>query len=408
MEGQGSAMLVGCGLTTSAPGAALLNSTFIHAFELDDFHPAAPLHNASLVIPALLACARDAGAVSGARWLTAAIAGFETGPRVGLALRGAEMLSRGWHSGAVFGTFSSAAAAGKLLGLSAAQFEDALGLAATQSCGLMAAQYEAMSKRMQHGFSSRNGMYAAHLAVGGYSGIKRVFERDYGGFLSTFGEGHAPDASRVADSLGRRWETMRIVVKPHAAMGGAQIPLDCMFEVMASRRFSVKEVRRIEVDVSHPVFQHGWWVLDRPITPVAAQNNLAYVLAVAAIDGAAMLSQFAPQRIDRDDIWELIPKIVARHDPEFDKGGALARGTARLRVTLTDGTILEAFRTVPAAIAQSMQTDAVTRKFHLLTEGLMADERRREIADLVLRLEDLKDLRRLVELLAPEVRGAFD
>ena len=51
------------------------------------------------------------------------------------ALHGVQMLSRGWHSGAVFGTHAAAAAVGKLLGLDAARFEDALGLAGTQSAG---------------------------------------------------------------------------------------------------------------------------------------------------------------------------------------------------------------------------------------------------------------------------------
>src|SRR6202011_3301146 len=101
----------------------------------------------------------------------------------------------------------------------------ALGLAGTQSAGLMAAQYEAMCKRMHHGFSSRNGLYAAHLAAAGYTGIKRVFERDYGGFLSVFGEGHEPDASRITADLGSKWEPERIVATPYAAMAAMRAPL---------------------------------------------------------------------------------------------------------------------------------------------------------------------------------------
>ncbi|MBV6322436.1 MmgE/PrpD family protein [Duganella violaceipulchra] len=53
---------------------------------------------------------------------------------------------------------------GAVLGLDVARFEHALGLAGTQSGGLMAAQHEAMSKRTHHGFSHRNGLYAAFLA----------------------------------------------------------------------------------------------------------------------------------------------------------------------------------------------------------------------------------------------------
>src|SRR5207247_8833132 len=128
------------GRTTSAPAATLRNSSFIQGFELADFHPLAPLHSTSLLVPALLAAAQIEPGVDGAGFLTAAVAGFEVGPRVGLALHGSEMLSRGWHSGPVFGTHATAAAVGNLLGLDAAAMEDALGHAATQSGGLMAAQ----------------------------------------------------------------------------------------------------------------------------------------------------------------------------------------------------------------------------------------------------------------------------
>ena len=127
------------------------------------------------------------------------------------------MITRGWHSGVVFGTLSAAASAGSLYGLDAAGFEDALGMAATQSCGLMSAQFESMVKRMQHGFASRNGLTAAALAASGYVGIKRVFEREYGGWLAVFGECHHPDASQIYAGLGTvcsaRWSPM---VPPHS------------------------------------------------------------------------------------------------------------------------------------------------------------------------------------------------
>src|SRR5580658_8975431 len=196
LDDEGSALLIGWGgRATSAPSAAMLNSSFIQGFELDDYHPLAPLHSNALVIPAMLAVIPHVKLVSGPRFLLGAILGYETGPRVGLALGGLEMLSRGWHSGVVFGTLSAAASAGCIYGLNAAQFEDALGIAATQSCGLMSAQFESMVKRMQHGFASRNGLTAAALAASGYVGIKRVFEREYGGWLAVFGECHHPDAT---------------------------------------------------------------------------------------------------------------------------------------------------------------------------------------------------------------------
>src|SRR5262249_8893037 len=115
-EGTGENTIIGWDRAASGPVACLLNGTFIQGFELDDFHPLGPLHSASVVVPSLLACAEELGQVSGAAFLLGAIAGFEVGPRVGMALHGPQMLSRGWHSGSVFGTHASAAAAGVLLG----------------------------------------------------------------------------------------------------------------------------------------------------------------------------------------------------------------------------------------------------------------------------------------------------
>jgi aconitate decarboxylase len=401
-EGTGNQTIIGWGRTAGGPVACLLNGTFIQGFELDDFHPLGPLHSASVVIPALLACAEQLGSVNGERLLLGAIAGFEVGPRVGMALHGAQMLSRGWHSGSVFGTHASAAAAGVLLGLDAARFEDALGLAGTQSCGLMAAQFEAMCKRMHHGFAARNGLYAAFLAAKGYTGIKRVFEREYGGFLAVFGEGHAPDASKITSGLGEQWETQRIVVKPYAAMGALHAPLDAIFDIMSKRPLKSEEIDHIDIDMSHAAYHHGWWKLERPLTPIGAQMNVAYAIAVAIIDGAAMAKQFTPHRIDADDVWTLIPKITAHHDPEFDKGGPSGRNT-RVTVHLKDGTTLQQFIEISRTISAPLTNEQIVAKYRTLTDGLVERERQAAIEECVLNLEKLQGISELSRLLSAPV-----
>ena len=74
----------------------------------------------------------------------------------------------------------------------------ALGIACTQACGLMSAQFGSEAKRMQHGVAARNGVLATLLARGGYIGIKKVFEQGYGGFLTQFsaGNGKIPNNHR--------------------------------------------------------------------------------------------------------------------------------------------------------------------------------------------------------------------
>jgi aconitate decarboxylase len=406
-EGRGDIPIIGWGKTTAGPAAAVLNSTFIQGFELDDFHPLAPLHSTSLLVPALFSAAHEDPTVDGARFVAAAIAGFEVGPRVGLALHGSEMLSRGWHSGPVFGSISSAAAVANLLGLDPAATEDALGLGATQAGGLMAAQFGATSKRMQHGFAARNGLYAALLARAGYTGIKAVFEQPYGGYLSTFGEGHDPDVTQIDAELGERWETQRITIKPYAAMGGLHAAIDAVFEIAATRPLQADEIEAVDVELGGTVYHHGWWPPQRPLTPTGAQMNVAYSVAVAALDGAALIDQYSPERIQADDVWKLIPHVTAHHQTDFD-AQPLGRGQTRIRIRFTDGQVLESYQFAAKSILSPLDADAVVAKYERLTHRVVDKDRQHDIKRTVLSLDTAPDLKRLSRLLAPPVTSPFD
>jgi len=186
LDGNGPASVWGWKVKVPPMSAALLNGTFIQGFELDDYHPYGPLHSQACALPAVLGTAEQLGDVNGKRLLEATILGFEVGPRIGMAMGGLQLVSRGWHCGSVYGVLSGVAGAGKIRKLDENQFEDAIGTAATQACGLMSAQFEAMVKRMHSGMAARSGVLAAALAGAGFTGIKRVLERDFGGFVETF------------------------------------------------------------------------------------------------------------------------------------------------------------------------------------------------------------------------------
>ena len=413
LEGSGDSVIIGTGRTAGAAAAVLLNSTFVQGFELDDFHPLAPLHSGSLIIPALLAGAQrgpaSCGAISGADALTAAVVGFEVGPRVGLALHGAQMLSRGWHSGAVFGTHSAAMTAGKLRRLGPAQLEDALGMAGTQSGGLMAAQFEAMSKRMQHGFAARNGFYAAGLAEAGYTGIKQVFDRPYGGYLAVFGEGHDPDPTQVIARLGELWHTELIMIKSYAAQGGLHGPVQAALELRAEHGIDPRSIARVEVSVGEAIYKHGWWKPERPLTPTGAQMNIGYAVAVALLDGQVLPPQFSPGRLDADDVWALVDRVAVHHDIRIDAAPERERFSTDLCITLDDGTRLRRRLAQPhGGPADPVSNAEIVAKFRHLTTPCLTPGRLDAVQNAVLGLDDADDLDHLIDLLAPPVHGVLD
>jgi len=408
LEGKGDAVVIGTGQVTSAPAAAVLNGTLIQGFELDDFHPLAPLHSCSLLIPALLSTATTrTHTTTGAELLLAAIAGFEVGPRVGYTLHGSQMLDRGWHSGSVFGTHSAAMASGKLRELTPAQLEDALGLAGTQSSGLMAAQFEAMSKRMHHGLAARNGFYAAGLAAAGYTGIKRVFEREYGGFLSVFGEGHSPDASLLTGQLGQRWETTIIMVKSYAAMGGLHGAIDAARQLRSS--VAPEDISKIDITVGETVYKHGWWQPERPLTPIGAQMNIGYATAAALLDGNVLPEQFTPERLDADDIWKLIAATTVHLDEALAHADITERFRTDVAVTTRDGAVHQARVVAPhGAPTDPVTNDELVAKFHALADRVTNRGRAEAIERAVVGLDDLDDTDYLIDLLAAPVAGALD
>jgi aconitate decarboxylase len=404
----GSGVLVGWGERTTSPqSAAMLNSSFIQGFELDDFHPEAPLHSNSLVLPAMLAAAPHVGPVSGGRLLLGAILGYETGPRVGLALGGLDMLSRGWHSGVVFGPLAAAASVGCLYGLDAAAFEDALGIGATQSGGLMSAQFESMVKRMQHGFASRDGLVAAALAASGYVGIKRVFEREYGGWLSTFGQGHKTYPEQIYAGLGSTWQTERIEIKPYSAMGLLHAAIDAALKLRPE--VSVSEIERIDIDMPEAAYGHGGWKAVRPLEAIGAQMNVSYAVAVALLDGDVLIEQFTAKRINSDDVWNLIDRTHTHHQSAYDQLPVDERLTTQVRITLTDGSTHAATVAHPKGNGSNALTNPqIGEKYRKLTNHTISPDRQTAIENAVLNLDTLDDVRQLVALLTPAVHSPLD
>ena len=282
-------------------------------------------------------------------------------------------------------------------------------MAATQSCGLMSAQFESMVKRMQHGFASRNGLTAAALAASGYVGIKRVFEREYGGWLSVFGEGHHPDSGQIYAGLGTLWETDRIAVKAYAAMGLLHAAIDAALQLRSEDKVQANQIGRIDIDMPEAAYGHGGWKAVRPLQPIGAQMNVAYAVAVALIDGEVLIDQFSEKRINSDDVWNLIDRTETRHETAYDQLPVDDRLTTRVRLTLKDGSTRAKVVAHPRGTGNRVLTDAdIVDKYRSLTRSVITTDRQTAIEKAVLNLDALDDISELMALLIPTVASALD
>src|SRR5437879_4184001 len=134
--------------------------------------------------------------------------------------------------------------------------------------------------------------------------------------------------------------------------------------------------------------------------------NIAYVLAVAILDGAALLDQFTPTRIDADDIWDLIPRITARHREAFDAHPS-GRGQTRVCVRFTDGTTLESYQFAARSILSPLSNADIVSKYRALTEHVLDRDRQDDLHRAIMSIDTSPDLTNLSDLLAAPVTSPF-
>jgi aconitate decarboxylase len=389
----------GTNLKLSAPHSALVNGTQVQGFELDDVHRAGVLHVGAVVLPSLISITELRPGMSGREFLTSAVAGYEIGPRVGLCMR-PDHIAQGWHSGATLGVFSSAAGAARGLKLDVDKTVHALGIAGTQSAGLMAAQYGAMVKRMHAGRASQSGLYGALIAESGFTGIVNVLESEYGGFCTTFSRSNDRfDLKELTAGFGTVWQTMGVALKFYSCVGSNHTTLDAIREMQDEKPFGAKDVKKIAVHGSQVTMDHvGWKYVPQGLT--SAQLNLPYCIATWLLDGDCFVDQFTEDKVADPARMKLSEIVEVHHDDAITKLGAKMRHKVRVEVFLNDGTRME--RTVESARGSeykfASESDIVD-KFEKLAVKALPKAQVEQLRDAMLGLDKLDDATKIAQLL---------
>jgi len=378
------AVLWGTPNTASAPGAALVNGTAIHAFELDDLHPRSIVHPGAVVVSAATASAAHRGVTSGRELLTAVVAGYEVAARVGMSM-GAAHLAQGWHPTGTHGTLGAAAAAGVMLGLKPNQMVHAIGTAGSQSSGLMSAQFSSMVKRLNAGHAAQSGVMSALLARRNFLGIPDLLENEYGGYLSTFSPTSSPEL--ITEDLGSVWQTSRVGFKPYSTNGSCHPTIDALLDMRSTTHVTASDVESVTIHCSTATFRHVGWPYE-PISVTSAQMNLSYIVAVVLTDGDAFIDQFSAERIVDPELAAFAQRVHVIIDPAIDAGGNAMRHQTRINVVLKDGTVLQDERThARGSAADPLGLEDVETKFFRLATTAISRDRAELVRQLVGSLE---------------------
>ena len=318
---------------TSPYIAAMSNAAASHVAEQDDVHNGSVFHPATVVFSPVVAMAQAMGA-SGRQLLTAAVAGYEVGIRVG------EFLGRShykvFHTTGTAGTLAAAAAVGNLLGLNAQQMQHALGSAGTQSAGLWEfLRTGADSKQLHTAHAAGAGLMSALLAQEGFTGAAQILEGAQG---MAAGMSSDADVRKLTDGLGTRWVTAETSFKYHASCRHTHPAADALLEVIQQNSLHPNDIARV---VTH-VHQGAIDVLGPVVNPVTVHQSkfsMGTVLALAARFGYAGLTEF-DGHFSEADTRAFCDRVEMELDAEVD-GAYPQRWIGKVTVHTRDGRVLK-------------------------------------------------------------------
>ncbi|MEY4645121.1 MAG: hypothetical protein RLZZ596_1952 [Pseudomonadota bacterium] len=325
--------IIGSSQRTSLADAAFVNGVMGHGLVREDMHSASISHLGVAVLPALLALSQHKP-VCGRRFLLAAVAGYETGARIGRALMDAR-IARLFRPTGITGPLGAAAAGACLLGLNETQTTHALALAANTVAGFNQWGHTGGSEMYFHvGFAARNGVSAALLAQAGAFGSPSALDGEAGLFAS-HGKREAADQVRLFEDGA---EILAVYHKPVPACNFAQTACQAALAI-AKAGCPTDQIEAITVRVPIAGANYPGCDFTGPFDHVLqAKMSIQYNVVAALMNGDVTEANFDLLRDPM--LHRLLGKTRLEVDDEMTRAYPSQQGGA-VEVNLTGGRRLE-------------------------------------------------------------------
>ena len=382
-SGAATSAIIGRPERLDAMGAAFVNAISANLLDFDDTHLDTIIHPAAPVAAPVLSLAQARG-LSGQDVLTAFILGVEIECRVGNAVSPGHY-ARGWHITSTCGVFGSAAACAWLLRLPADQISNAIGIAASQSAGIVE-NLPSAAKNVSVGNAARNGLFAALLAAEGYSASPRAIEGPLGWARAM---GDEPDLERLTGGLGRTWEIAKNTYKPHPAGIVFHSVIDACFRLREKVGPRIEDIASITVEGSALLLARG----DRAVRNERdARVSIHHCAACALLLGVAGVTEFSDATVFRPDLASFRQKVRAVLD------ASLPDGAARVKIQLTSGeTFSEIVMAAKGSLAHPLSDSDIEAKLRDCAQLGQSDWDIDRIIDGVWRMDTLADVSSLMK-----------
>jgi 2-methylcitrate dehydratase PrpD len=386
----GDSTVIGSLDRLSLLGASLLNGYLITAATVCDTYVPAHVHITPEIVPPALAIA-ERDRLDGPAVLGAIAIGAEVAVRIAAGIDYTVAGPRGWHMPGIVGPFGAAAAVGRLRGLSALQMRNALALAGSQAAGTWAS-WGTPTVKFHQSRGAVSGLLAGLLAEQNFSASAEILAHPDGGIFAAYSNGGDPSA--VVDGLGQRFELERISLRLWPGGTPLQPALTAAFDLLAAHRPAFDEIARVRVDVAPDVYEaHARFA--EPEGTFDALLSYPFTVASALRDGRFWLDSIGPAKVADPDLRRFMRERV-----ELVADPGLTRERSRVAVTMAGGQTLEATAAAAKGTPANPATPGELRtKFEHAVAGRLADADAAELLELLLRVDQCRDLGRLFALL---------
>ena len=395
----GPARIVKHGDPVPLDDAVLVNGTFAQGCELDDYYDQGGGHPGAATVPVILALAQTMP-VSGEELMTAMIAGYEVGWRVGRALL-PEMMRRGYHAQSAVGVFIAAAAAGKILRLDANQMTHALAIAGSHAGGTM--EYDQSGgevKRLHNGMACCGGLRSAMLAQMGLTGPPTIFEGERGILKVMAGGGNVVALVKDLRADNEDLALYHAATKRFPVNASQHAPIELLDELVRRQKVEPTRVTAIIVEVNEGILLHGG-TIDQPKEVIEAQFSLRFSLALRLLKGNNDLPHYLDPAMWADPaLLEIGRKIELRADPTAI--GA-RRFACRMTIHLSDGGEVHGSLAAPkGSYKNPLTAEELHEKLFRLGSSVLGEDKLRAIVASVENIESADNVAALGELMTAQ------
>lgn len=255
--GGGAATCLVTGTKLTKAGAALVNAETIFAGgKWDTFRMLT--HPGCAIIPAALAAAEVSGA-NGKTFLTGVAAGYEIMERLASDFI-PTVMSRGFHTGPVFGIFGAAIAYAKIVGLDANLIHGAI----AQCVNLASGNLEGIrsgGRALREGGAVRNALLAVAMSKHGAPGGETILEGEAGFYHAytgnnlgvlrySFTADNKTDLGKITENLGQDWIFLETLYRIYSTPGFNIAHVDVTAALCKEHDIDYEDVERIEAVVN--------------------------------------------------------------------------------------------------------------------------------------------------------------